>query len=190
MGKFTFHATPIEGLYVVEPTVFKDRRGYTLETFNNEFAPYVKHLDGTPCQYVQDNESKSQRGVLRGLHMQWNHPQGKLVRAIRGEVYDVAVDVRRGSKTFGRYFGVVLSEENKKQFLIPEGFLHGFVALSETVVFSYKCTRVYEPEDEFGVLWNDREIGISWPLEERELILSEKDRVNHSFQELKARLEA
>jgi len=189
MGKFTFHETFIKDLYVVEPTVFADQRGYFLETYNDEFAPYVKHLDGTPCQYVQDNESKSQKGVLRGLHMQLTKPQGKLVRVIQGEVYDVAVDVRKGSPTFGKHFGVVLSEENKKQLLVPEGFLHGFVVLSETAVFAYKCTRLYAPGDEFGVMWNDKDIAVSWPVEEKDVILAAKDQKNHSFQELKAVLE-
>lgn len=189
MGKFTFHETGIKDLYVVEPTVRKDPRGYFMETYNEEFAPYVKHLDGTPCSYVQDNESRSKKGVLRGLHMQWEHPQGKLVRVLQGEVYDVAVDVRKGSPTFGKHFGVVLSEENKKQLLVPEGFLHGFAVLSETAVFAYKCTRLYAPGDEFGVMWNDKELAVSWPVEEKDVLLAEKDRNNHSFRELRERLE-
>lgn len=184
MGKFTFTETPIEGLYVVEPTVFGDERGYFLETYNEEFAPYVKHLDGTSCGYVQDNESKSKKGVLRALHMQLTQPQGKLVRAVQGEVYDVAVDARKGSPTFGKHFGVILSEENKKQLLIPEGFLHGFAVLSETAVFAYKCTRLYAPGDEYGVMWNDKELNIPWPVNEEEVILAEKDKRNHSFCEL------
>lgn len=184
MGKFTFNETFIEGLYVVEPTVFADQRGYFLETYNDEFAPYVKHLDGTPCAYVQDNESKSQKGVLRGLHMQLTKPQGKLVRVLQGEVYDVAVDARKGSKTFGQHYGIVLSSENKKQLLIPEGFLHGFAVLSDTAVFAYKCTRLYAPGDEFGVMWNDKELNIPWPIAETEAILAEKDKKNHDFREL------
>ncbi len=188
MGKFIFHETLIKDLYVVEPTVKTDQRGYFMETYNDEFAPYVRHLDGTPCAYVQDNESRSRRGVLRGLHMQWEQPQGKLVRVLQGEVYDVAVDVRKGSPTFGKHFGVALSEENKKQLLVPEGFLHGFVVLSETAVFAYKCTRLYAPGDEFGVMWNDKELAISWPVEEGALILAEKDQKNHAFWELRERL--
>ena len=184
MGKFTFHETFIKDLYVVEPTVFADQRGYFMETYNDEFAPYVKHLDGTLCQYVQDNESKSQKGVLRGLHMQLTKPQGKLVRVLQGEVYDVAVDARKGSKTYGQHYGIVLSSENKKQLLIPEGFLHGFAVLSETAVFAYKCTRLYAPGDEFGVMWNDKELNIPWPVAEAEAILAEKDKKNHDFLEL------
>ena len=184
MGKFTFHETQIEGLYVVEPTVFADQRGYFMETYNDEFAPYVKHLDGTPCDYVQDNESRSSKGVLRGLHMQLTQPQGKLVRVLQGEVYDVAVDARKDSPTYGQYFGAVLSAENKKQLLIPEGFLHGFAVLSETATFAYKCTRLYAPGDEFGVMWNDKELDIPWPVTEAEAILAEKDKKNHDFSEL------
>ena len=163
MGKFSFNETPIEGLYVVEPTVFADQRGYFMETYNDEFAPYVKHLDGTPCDYVQDNESRSSKGVLRGLHMQLTQPQGKLVRVLQGEVYDVAVDARAGSPTYGQHFGVVLSEENKKQFLIPRGFAHGFLVLSETAEFCYKCDDFYHANDEGGLAWNDPAIGINWP---------------------------
>ncbi len=189
MGKFTFHETTMEGLYVVEPTIFADERGYFLETYNEEFAPYVKHADGTLCRYVQDNESRSKKGVLRGLHMQLTQPQGKLVRVLQGEIYDVVVDVRKGSATYGQYFSVVLSEENKKQLLIPEGFLHGFAVLSETATFSYKCTRLYAPGDEFGVMWNDKELAIPWPVTEAEVILADKDKKNHTFRELTEVLE-
>lgn len=182
MGKFTFIKTPIEDLYVVEPTVFGDSRGYFMETYNAEFAPYIMHINGQPCEYVQDNESKSRRGVLRGMHMQHKNPQGKLVRVVQGEVFDVAVDVRKNSKTFGQWYGVVLSDENKKQLLIPEGFLHGFLVLSETAVFAYKCTRPYAPGDEVGVMWNDPTLGIKWPVDNIEqVILAEKDKNNHSF---------
>lgn len=189
MGKFTFHSTTIEGLYVVEPTVLTDLRGYFMETYNDEFAPYVKHLDGTLCTYVQDNESCSRKGVLRGLHMQMTQPQGKLVRVLKGEIYDVAVDVRKGSSTYGQYFATILSEENKKQLLIPEGFLHGFAVLSETATFSYKCTRLYAPGDEFGVMWNDKDLSIPWPVTEAEVILADKDKKNHTFRELTEALE-
>lgn len=189
MGKFTFIATPIEGLYVVEPTVFADQRGYFMETYNEEFAPYVKHLDGTPCGYVQDNESRSQKGVLRGLHMQLTKPQGKLVRVLKGEVYDVVVDVRKGSATYGKCYGIVLSDENKKQLLVPEGFLHGYAVLSESATFAYKCTRLYAPEDEFGVMWNDKDLDIPWPVGPEEVILADKDKKNHDFSELAEVLE-
>ena len=189
MGKFRFIETALQGLYIVEPQVFGDERGYFMETFNDEFAPYVTHADGTPCTYVQDNESCSQRGVLRGLHMQWKHPQGKLVRVIEGEVYDVAVDVRRGSPTFGQWVGVHLSEKNRRQLLVPEGFLHGFAVLSETARFVYKCTRLYDPADEFGVMWNDPELSVQWPVAPDEIRLSAKDQVNHSFRELRERLQ-
>jgi len=188
LAKFRFIETGLKGLYIVEPQVFGDERGYFMETFNDEFAPYVTHADGTPCVYVQDNESSSRRGVLRGLHMQWNHPQGKLVRVIEGEVYDVAVDVRPDSPTFGHWEGIVLSEANRRQLLVPEGFLHGFLVTSERARFVYKCTRRYDPSDEFGVMWNDPELAISWPMKAEELILAAKDRVNHSFGELRERL--
>ena len=138
MGKFTFKETEISDLYIIEPTVFGDERGYFMETFNDEFLPYVKHLDGSPATFVQDNESRSRRGVLRGLHFQKANPQGKLVRVIQGEVYDVAVDLRKNSPTFGKWVGVTLSAENKKQFYVPEGFAHGFLVLSEYATFVYK----------------------------------------------------
>ena len=125
--------------------------------------------------FVQDNQSKSSRGVLRGLHFQKEHPQGKLVRVLSGEVYDVAVDLRKNSKTFGKHFGVLLSSENKKQFYIPEGFAHGFLVLSDEAVFAYKCTDFYHPNDEGGIIYNDPDIGINWPIEGMELIMSEKD---------------
>ena len=126
--------------------------------------------------FVQDNQSKSKKGVLRGLHFQKKNPQGKLVRVVSGEVYDVAVDLRRGSDTYGKWYGVLLSAENKKQFYVPEGFAHGFVVMSETAEFVYKCTRFYDPSDEGGLMWNDPEFGIDWPVPENaELLLSEKD---------------
>ena len=175
MSKFTFRPTGIEGAYEVEPTVFADDRGYFMETFNREFKEIVKHIDGSPADFVQDNESHSVRGVLRGLHFQREHPQGKLVRVIRGEVYDAAVDLRKSSPTFGHWHGVVLSQENKKQFYVPEGCAHGYLALSETATFLYKCTRLYNPADEFGIRWDDPDIGIAWPAEGLKLLLSEKD---------------
>lgn len=177
MGKFKFIETPIKDLFVIEPTVFGDSRGYFMETFNDEFAPYVKHLDGTPATFIQDNESRSKKGVLRGLHFQKANPQGKLVRVIEGEVFDVAVDLRSDSETFGKWFGVVLSAENKKQFYVPEGFAHGFYVMSESATFVYKCTRLYDPSSEGGLLWNDPEIAIEWALD-GEVLLSEKDKKN------------
>ena len=172
MGQFQFTKTGIEGLVVVEPKVFGDNRGYFMETYNyNDFK-----AAGLDMVFVQDNQSKSKKGVLRGLHFQKKNPQGKLVRVVSGEVYDVAVDLRRGSDTYGKWYGVLLSAENKKQFYVPEGFAHGFVGMSETAEFVYKCTRFYDPSDEGGLMWNDPEIGIDWPVPENaELLLSEKD---------------
>ena len=172
MGQFQFTKTGIEGLVVVEPKVFGDNRGYFMETYNyNDFK-----AAGLDMVFVQDNQSKSKKGVLRGLHFQKKNPQGKLVRVVSGEVYDVAVDLRKGSDTYGKWYGVLLSAENKKQFYVPEGFAHGFVVLSETAEFVYKCTRFYDPSDEGGLMWNDPEIGIDWPVPENaELLLSEKD---------------
>ena len=172
MGQFQFTKTGIEGLVVVEPKVFGDNRGYFMETYNyNDFK-----AAGLDMVFVQDNQSKSKKGVLRGLHFQKKNPQGKLVRVVSGEVYDVAVDLRMGSDTYGKWYGVLLSAENKKQFYVPEGFAHGFVVMSETAEFVYKCTRFYDPSDEGGLMWNDPEIGIDWPVPENaELLLSEKD---------------
>ncbi len=166
----------IAGLKVVEPAVFGDSRGYFMETYNyNDFKEA-----GIDCTFVQDNQSSSRKGVLRGLHFQIAYPQDKLVRVIRGEVYDVAVDLREGSETFGKHYGVVLSEENKKQFFIPKGFAHGFIVLSEEAEFCYKVTDFYHANDEGGLIWNDPEIGVKWPMPqgmtERDLILSDKDR--------------
>lgn len=144
-----------------------------METYNKkEFSEA-----GLDMEFVQDNQSKSVRGVLRGLHFQKLNPQGKLVRVLDGEVFDVAVDLRKGEKTFGKWFGIKLSSENNKQFYIPEGFAHGFLVLSETAVFAYKCTRFYDPSDEGGIIWNDPEVGIEWPeIEGMQLLLSDKDK--------------
>jgi dTDP-4-dehydrorhamnose 3,5-epimerase len=185
MGKFNFIETGIKDLVIIEPTVFGDNRGYFMETYNSEFNPYIKHLDGSPATFVQDNQSRSKKGVLRGLHFQKNNPQGKLVRVIEGEVFDVAVDLRKDSETFGKWHGVLLSEENKKQFYVPEGFAHGFVVLSEHATFVYKCTRLYDPTDEGGLMWNDPDLGIDWNLPEGfEVVLSEKDKKNPSLKDL------
>lgn len=172
MGKIKVTECGIEGLYVIEPTVFPDSRGYFMETYNqNDFKEA-----GLSMVFVQDNQSMSVRGVLRGLHFQKQFPQGKLVRVVRGKVFDVAVDLRSTSGTYGKWFGVELSAENKKQFYIPEGFAHGFLVLSDEAEFAYKCTDFYHPGDEGGILWSDPEIGIDWPVEEgMKLIISDKD---------------
>ncbi|MBO6107808.1 MAG: dTDP-4-dehydrorhamnose 3,5-epimerase [Eubacterium sp.] len=176
MGKITVtdNCGGIAGLKVIEPMVFADERGYFMETYNyNDFKEA-----GIGCEFVQDNQSASKKGVLRGLHFQINYPQDKLVRVIRGEVFDVAVDIREGSSTYGKWFGVILSEENKKQFFIPKNFAHGFLVLSDHAEFCYKVTDFYHPNDEGGFMWNDPDIGIEWLLgdmTEAELILSDKD---------------
>ena len=174
MSKIKVTKCDIEGLFVIEPTVFGDNRGYFMETYNrNDF-----HEEGLDMVFVQDNQSMSTKGVLRGLHFQKEFPQGKLVRVVRGTVFDVAVDLRQNSKTYGKWFGVELSAENKKQFYISEGFAHGFVVLSDEAEFVYKCTDFYHPNDEGGVLWNDPDIGIKWPIREGvEPVLSEKDKM-------------
>ncbi len=187
MGQIIVEKTPIEGLYVIEPTVHGDTRGYFMETYNQKDMSDF----GLNMKFVQDNQSMSKKGVLRGLHFQKNFPQGKLVRVIRGTVFDVAVDLRSGSRTYGKWYGVKLSEENKKQFYISEGFAHGFLVLSEEAEFCYKVTDFYHPGDEGGLAWNDPEIDIKWPkvrgvyrgtasgegykMDDRELILSDKD---------------
>ena len=172
MGKITVETCHIEGLKVITPTVFGDSRGYFMETYNyNDYK-----AAGIPEVFVQDNQSASKKGVLRGLHFQKEYPQDQLVRVVRGEVFDVAVDLREGSATFGQWYGVLLSEENKKQFFIPKGFAHGFLVLSDFAEFAYKCTDFYHPNDEGGLLYNDPEIGVEWPIsEDMELIMSEKD---------------
>lgn len=170
MNKFTKHETGIEGLYVIEPTVFDDNRGYFFESYNaNDFREL-----GIANVFVQDNQSKSSKGVLRGLHYQINHPQAKLVRVITGEVYDVAVDLRPGSPTYGQHYGVVLSAENKLQFFIPRGFAHGFLVLSDEAEFAYKCDDFYHADDEGGIIWNDPSINIDWPFSD-DLVHSAKD---------------
>ena len=185
MGKIkvTSDCNGIEGLKVIEPAVFGDARGYFMETYNyNDFKEA-----GIDCEFVQDNQSSSTKGVLRGLHFQINFPQDKLVRVVNGEVFDVAVDLRKGSKTFGKWYGVVLSAENKKQFFIPQDFAHGFIVLSDEAEFCYKVTDFYHPNDEGGLMWNDPEIGVEWPMPEgmteKDLILSDKDKVHPSFSE-------
>lgn len=173
MGKITVETCEIEGLKIITPTVFGDIRGYFMETYNqNDFK-----AAGIDAVFVQDNQSLSTKGVLRGLHFQKEHPQAKLVRVIKGEVFDVAVDIRKGSKTYGKWFGVLLSEENKKQFFIPENFAHGFLVLSDVAEFAYKCTDFYAPGDEGGLYYADPSIGIDWPVrEDMEILLSDKDK--------------
>ena len=171
MGKFNFIATELPGVVVIEPTVFPDPRGYFMGTYaRRDFAQ-----GGIDREFVQDNQSKSTRGVLRGRHFQKQHPQGKLVRVISGEVFDVAVDCRPGSPAYGRWTGVTLSAENKKMLYIPEGFAHGFLVLSDEAEFTYKCTDYYTPGDEGGIPWNDPDIGVEWPDAGMAPLTSEKD---------------
>ena len=159
MGQIKVTKAPIEGLYIIEPSVHGDDRGYFMETYNQRDMEEA----GLNMVFVQDNQSMSTKGVLRGLHFQKEYPQGKLVRVIKGKVFDVAVDLRPGSETYGKWYGEVLSEENKKQFYISEGFAHGFLVLSDTAEFCYKVTDFYHPGDEGGLAWNDPSIGIEWP---------------------------
>ena len=173
MGKFNFIETGIEEMFVVEPTVFEDNRGYFMETFQEKDFKDAGH----DLKFVQDNQSKSTKGVLRGLHLQVNHPQGKLVRVIKGKVFDVGVDLRANSPTYGKWYGEILSEDNKKQLYIPPKFAHGFLVLYDEAEFLYKCTEFYHGDDESGIMWNDEDIGIKWPLDDiDEVILSDKDK--------------
>ena len=173
--------TDLEDVLVLTPNVYEDDRGFFLESFNSrEF----KLVTGVDLDFVQDNHSKSQKGVLRGLHYQYKHPQGKLVRVVRGSVFDVAVDLRRISSTFGQWYGIELSEENKKQMWIPPGFAHGFLALSEFSEFLYKTTEFYQPSDEKCIVWDDLDLDINWP-SDISVIISEKDRNGSKFKEAK-----
>lgn len=178
-GNFTFTDTSIEGVKIVAVNAYGDSRGYFMETYKQ--SDFV--AGGIGCVFVQDNQSSSVRGVLRGLHFQIDHPQSKLVRVVSGKVFDVAVDLRKDSATYGKWEGVVLSAENKRQFFIPRGFAHGFLVLSDSAEFCYKCDDVYHPGDEGGLMWNDPKIGIEWPaldgddlFDESQLVLSDKDR--------------
>lgn len=165
--------TTIDGVLVIHPDVFGDERGFFLESYNADRYAEV----GIDTRFVQDNLSKSRRGVLRGLHFQTGeYAQGKLVQVIQGKVWDVAVDIRKASKTYGQWFGVELSGENHTQFWIPPGLAHGFVTLEDETIFSYKCTALYAPEHESGILWNDPTLNIAWPIPKNEIIVSEKDR--------------
>lgn len=183
-GNFTFTQTSIEGVTIVDVKSYGDDRGCFMETYKQ--PDFV--AGGIDVDFVQDNQSSSVKGVLRGLHFQINHPQSKLVRVVSGEVFDVAVDLRPGSATYGKWEGVVLSAENKRQFFIPRGFAHGFLVLSDTAEFCYKCDDIYHPNDEGGLMWNDPEIGIVWPamqgdevFDESKIILSDKDKVHPAF---------
>jgi len=176
--------TALPGVLIVEPRVHRDSRGFFLETYQQR--QYQQH--GIPGPFVQDNHSRSTRGTLRGLHAQLARPQGKLVRAVAGEMFDVAVDVRRGSPTFAKWVGVVLSGENFRQLYIPPGFAHGFCVLSERVDVEYKCTELYDPTSEITVAWNDPEVAIDWPLESP--TLSTKDAAAPRLSELLERLPA
>ena len=184
MGKIKVIPTKIRDLVIIEPQVFGDVRGYFLESYSQQ--DFIEA--GLTMKFVQDNESRSKKGVLRGLHFQTKHTQGKLVRVVEGEVYDVAVDLREGSPTFGQWEGVLLTAENKRQFYVPEGFAHGFLVVSEFATFQYKCTDYYAPEYDSGILWNDPSIGIEWPLEGvEEILLSDKDQNQQTLETFKAK---
>lgn len=178
MSNFTFTETEIKGIYIIDVKTYGDNRGYFMETYKEDDFKAA----GLDYKFVQDNQSSSRKGVLRGLHFQKTHPQAKLVRVLKGEVFDVAVDLRKNSPTYGKWVGVLLSGENYRQFMIPRGFAHGFVVVSESAEFAYKCDDVYHPEDEGGILWNDPDVGIKWP-DVGEIILSEKDKKNPTLKE-------
>lgn len=178
VGNFEFTQTEIEGVFIIKTRIYGDNRGRFMETYRK---PDFEKA-GLSYDFVQDNQSSSVRGVLRGLHFQKTHPQSKLVRVLRGEVFDVAVDLRKGSKTYGRWIGVTLSAESGEMLIIPRGFAHGFLVLSEEAEFTYKCDDVYHPEDEGGIAWNDPQIGINWP-DVGKIILSERDKNHPSLAE-------
>lgn len=178
MSKFDFIKTKMKDLYIIEPMSIGDYRGYFMESY----AKRDFFEEGLMMEFVQDNESQSKKGVLRGLHFQTKHTQGKLVRVVKGEVFDVAVDLREGSPTFGMWEGVLLTAENRKQFYIPKGFAHGFLVVSEEAIFQYKCTDYYAPEYDGGILWDDPDISIEWPLQGiAEVLLSDKDKKQSTF---------
>ena len=184
MGKFTRIETGIEGLCILEPTVFGDDRGFFFESYSKKDFEEV----GIPFEFIQDNHSKSKKGVLRGMHFQYENTQDKLVRVVAGSVYDVVVDLRKNSATFGKWYGVVLSVQNKRQFFVPKGFAHGFLTLEDNTEFLYKCTDYYAPQYDSGILWNDKDVAVDWRLNEfgileEELTLSEKDRKQQTLKE-------
>lgn len=176
IGNFTFNETSIKDVYVIDVKKYGDNRGYFMETYKEKDFKEA----GLNYDFVQDNQSKSKKGVLRGLHFQKTFPQAKLVRCLEGEVFDVCVDLRKDSSTYGKWEGVVLSAEKGNMFMIPRGFAHGFVVLSDTATFCYKCDELYHPEDEGGIMWNDPEVGIKWPYD-GEVLLSEKDKLHKSL---------
>ena len=187
-GNFTFIPTSIEGVTIVDVRSYGDERGYFMETYKRSY--FV--AGGIDVDFVQDNQSMSTKGVLRGLHFQIEHPQSKLVRVVEGSVFDVAVDLRPGSATWGRWEGCVLTAENRRQLFIPRGFAHGFLVLSDRAVFCYKCDDVYHPNDEGGIMWNDPEVGVEWPplegddaFDPSKLVLSAKDKVHPSLASLR-----
>ncbi len=180
MGNFTFNETKIKGVYIIDVKTYGDERGYFMETYKeSDFA-----VAGLDYKFVQDNQSSSKKGVLRGLHFQKTHPQAKLVRVLSGEVFDVAVDLRKNSETYGKWAGVLLSAENHRQFMIPRGFAHGFLVVSDYAEFAYKCDDFYHPDDEGGIMWNDPDIGIDWG-DVSGVILSEKDKKHPLLKECK-----
>lgn len=179
-GNFNFNETDIRDVYVIDTNVYGDIRGYFMETY---VEPSFREA-GLNYTFVQDNQSSSCKGVLRGLHFQIKHPQAKLVRVISGEVFDVAVDLRKNSLTYGKWTGVILSAENKKQFMIPRGFAHGFLVLSDYAEFAYKCDDIYYPEDQGGLMYNDPDIAIKWP-NVGKIILSEKDKINPTLADVR-----
>ncbi len=184
VGNFTFIETEIKGVFIIDSKIYGDHRGYFQESY--QYENFKKA--GLDMVFVQDNESKSKKGVLRGLHFQTQCSQGKLVRVLQGEVFDVAVDLRKDSETYGKWIGVRLSSENKRLFYIPENFAHGFLVLSDEATFAYKCTNLYQPEFDSGIIWNDKDINIKWPLEEiEEILLSEKDKNQQTFAEYNRR---
>ncbi len=180
-GNFIFHETEIKDVYIIECKKFLDERGYFMETYKKQ--DFLKA--GLNYDFVQDNQSKSKKGILRGLHFQKHFPQAKLVRVLKGEVYDVCVDLRKNSPTYAKHVGVILSEENNKMLMIPRGFAHGFLVLSEEAIFEYKCDEFYHPEDEDGIIYNDEDLNISWPKIESEIKLSNKDKKLKNFKESK-----
>lgn len=179
-GNFNFNETDIRDVYIIDTNVYGDTRGYFMETY---VEPSFREA-GLNYTFVQDNQSSSCKGVLRGLHFQIKHPQAKLVRVLSGEVFDVAVDLRKESLTYGKWTGVILSAENKKQFMIPRGFAHGFLVLSDYAEFAYKCDDIYYPEDQGGLMYNDPDIAIKWP-NVGKIILSEKDKINPTLADVR-----